>query len=525
MRRRFQTRLTELLRSEQGIALPVAMLATVVALGFAAVPIVASINTQEGDSHDQGSDMALAAAETGVNLAVARQSEMKPGSTEPCVGESGGKLVLAQTGTVPEAGWCAAITMTSTSSPAPPAGTEVIYQVMPCYHQTGANSTCTQLMSCESPSKTYAETTENLVKVVSEGKATVAGRKVTQRVSVTACSKQETTKTVKEETSAPPAVFSGGQIVGIESLYIKGNSQVYRGGAGSNGLVTIVDSSKICGGLRYGPGTLAPVGRPEQVKNVKPVSEQPYSNGTGGGVCTGELPTQGTASYPLVELPSDIATNNSNWRLTGEDKSGENGCPRCNIVWNASNKILEVKYSTLTLGGTAPYYLCGLILTGGAKLLVTKGAKISFFFDSPKNCPGLNGANQLTINGGTTVEPDAGSGPGFYFVGSPTGGTASKIYFGNGAASAHMVIYAPQSSVEIAGGINLSGAMLGRTMRLEGGANVNKLAPFTPPPSTEFLPTTTTKTETTTTTPKSFARQSYVQCSSSAVSTSPASGC
>jgi hypothetical protein len=309
-------------------------------------------------------------------------------------------------------------------------------------------------------------------------------------------------------------------VVGIESLYLRGNSQVIHGGAASNGTVEIIDSSKICEGLRYGPGTLAPVGREEQVKNVQPVSSRPYSNGTGGGVCTGELPTQGTSGYPTVVAPENIATNNSDSRLTNKEDKGVSDCGHeyCNLTWNASNRSLEINYGTLTLAGTQPYWFCSFVLTGGAKLQAAPGATIRIFFDTTKNCSGLNGANQLTINGGTTVAADSGNGPGFYFLGAGTGEPASKIYFGNGAASANLVIYAPRSNVEVAGGINLNGAILGKTMRIEGGANINPNSRYTTPPSSEYLP----ETKTTVTETKPYTRQSYVQCSSAGTL---ASGC
>jgi hypothetical protein len=510
MRRLIQA-LRELRRSERGIALPVAVTVTFVGLGLAAVPVLASINTQHGDSRSQGSNQALAAAEAGANIAVLRQSQMMASTTteKPCVTLNGAKLeVVAMLTSGTEKSWCKAVTMTSASTPAPPTGTEVVYHVMPCYHQTGASSTCSEFTSCTG-SETYAQTKENLIEVVSEGKATVGGRPVTARVSVVACAGTRTNST----TTPPVEVFEGGEVVGIESLYFKGNSKVYYGGAASNGTVEIIDSSKICGGLRYGPGTVAPVGRWEQVQWVRPESEQPYSNGTGGGVCTGEMPTQGTSEYPTVVAPTNIATENSDSRLTtGEDKGvSDCGHEYCNMTYNASNRSLEVKYGSLTLGGSKPYWLCSFVLTGGAKLIAAPGAKIRIFFDTPKNCSGLNGANQMTINGGTTVEADSGHGPGFYFLGNGSGEATSKIYFGNGAASGNLVIYAPRSEVWVAGGINLNGAILGRTMKIEGGANINPNARYVTPPSSEYLP----ETKTTVTETKPFTRQSYVQCSAS----------
>ena len=71
----------ELRHSERGIALPMALMITVVAMGFAAVPVVASINAQNGDSRSQGGNEALAAAEAGAELALLRQSKLLSEST------------------------------------------------------------------------------------------------------------------------------------------------------------------------------------------------------------------------------------------------------------------------------------------------------------------------------------------------------------------------------------------------------------------------------------------------------------
>ncbi len=465
------------------------MLITVVALGFAAVPIIASLNTQSGATRDQAGNSALAAAEAGINLAVLRQSQVVPPATSPCVTESGGALVSGAAATSGAVGWCPAVGPKTVGS-----GT-FTYRVKPCY----SGSAC------------YASPTNKII-VVGTGTATANGRTVSRRVAVTATSSAGTA-------SAATNVFSNGQVVGIDSLTLEGNSKVHNGGAGSNGQVKLIDSSKVCGALRYGPGTTSPVGGVSYV----PAAERPYSNGTGGGVCypPGYPITQGVVTYPPVSLPADIATNNSNGRLAAgpsEDVSGETRCFRCNLSWNASNRTLEIKYSTLTMAGTAPYFLCGLTLTGGAKIIPAPGSKLRFFFDSPKNCPGLNGANQLTIDGGTSVLPDAGNGPGFYFAGSPTGTPASKVFFGRGASSYQMVIYAPYSSVVVEGGINLSGAILGRTLYFAGGAQINEVGVFTPPSSEEFV-------EVTATAPTPFARTAFIECSAAGSETEPATGC
>lgn len=531
--RSIRRRLRVLIKSEQGIALPVAMLTTFIGLAFAGVVILASVNTQSGDNHDHASDTALAAADAGANLAVLRQNmlQKKVTSEKPCVVEEVGpppaearSLEVA----APTNGWCASRTLPAREGSRPTGegkvgGNEYTYRIKPYFDPTteshrvkiyatgstakGATATAsgaasggreaTRRIMVEASSGLTVEEHEQKVK---EGEEQIREEKEEaielqeaeqEHIQEIIEQKEEEAEKASLKEELIPSIwnpFAYGQIVGIESLYLKGNSKVYKGGAGSNGKVEIIDSSKVCGGLRYGPNTLAPVGRPEQVKNVKPVSEQPYSNGTGGGVCFGEKPTQGTVEYPPVAAPSEIKTKNSNWRLAATDPVASSVYQRGNISWNASNRALSINYASLKLEGSDPYFLCSLVLTGGSILYVSTDHPVRIFFDEPKNCPGLNGGNQLTINGGTRVESDNHDGPGFYLLGS-TSGAVSKVYFGNGAASANLVIYAPRSTVEIAGGINLNGAVLGKTMRIEGGANINPNASYIPPPAAEFTTT------------------------------------
>jgi hypothetical protein len=482
-------RCRELLHGEEGIALPMALMITVIAMGLTAVPILASINTDTGDTRDQNSNVALAAAEAGMSLALLRQNQLEPTSTEPCVTVSSGKLAKAKAQTSgTQSGWCSAVALTSSSTPAPPPGTEVSYSVKPCYPQ----SNCAGVTACGA--------SENYVKVVSTGKATVAGRPVQRRIATVACSKSETKTETKEEKTSPPDVWAAGQMVGVEWVKLANNAQVYNGGLGTNGSIKeFQGSANVCGVVQYG------------VEYVKPNngSENPPPNCSAGRTFV-----KGTAEYPPVSLPANIATENSNSLLV-------NGG---NVAWNASNRTLQLNYNSLTLNGSKPYFLCQLVLAGGGQLLMASGSKIRIFFDNPANCPGLNNAVQLQIANGTYVGPDSANGPGFYFVGSDTL-NASRIELGGGSNVSQFVVYAPKSTVQANNGVNVNGAVVGRTLELQGGAQINKNGKFTPPPTEDFLSTTTKTTTTTTTEQKPFARKSFVQCSSTGATEVPESGC
>jgi len=485
-----RSRLAELRRSEQGIALPMAMMITVIAMGMAAVPIVASISSQSGGTNNQRGNEALAAAEAGAERAVLGQSVLLAADPEAlCAG--GASLI----GT----GWCPEV------GPEPIGSAEYRYQLRPCYDGGTGGSECVEAGN-------RAECSEDdgggAVQVVSTG----ISNGVTKRVEVTACANatagltpdqleliermqerellekimreeeengtdvvlipgEKIEKPGEEKIVPPPNVFAKGQIVGIDWLNMHNDAQVHAGGAGTNGWVKMVGSANVCGTVSYGTTF---------------ETDKSTSNKAPANCSKGRTVGKGTAEYPAVDLPTGIATNNSNSRLAAADPVGPNVWQRGNISWNSSNRHLTVTYDQLTLEGTLPYYLCKLTLAGGSKLLAGKGRQIRIFFDAPEKCPGLNGGSQLQIANGAYVGADSFSGPGFYFVGS-TNPEASKIELGGGANVSQFVVYAPFSKITANNGVNLRGAIIGRTLDLGGGADLNPGGPFTPPSPGDFI--------------------------------------
>jgi hypothetical protein len=561
--RRLRRILIELARSERGIALPMALMITVISMGMAAVPVVASMNAQSGDSHSQGTNEALAAAEAGAELAVLKQSEDLVNSTENNIVYCAEGTTLNPSGSA-QAGWCTRFPSATTREPIGSA--EYSYQVRPCYALAAG--------ACgESEVATTCDTQNGLfVQVVSTGYATVAGREVTKRIETTGCAGtiasipmiehktelitteselktwkessstgtdpeatkhqeerttvtnektvhehertvyqenvvkvEEEIKTVKEhhedvetketpgevyfETTktAPPNVWAAGQIVGIEGLVMNNNAQVWNGGAGSNKAVSMVGSANVCGSVHYGTTF---------------TTDNSTSSKSPSNCAAGRPATQGTATYPAVTLPSNIATENSDYRLCSEtachaglDPVTSGTWQRENISYNAANKQLTIKYNALTLEGTAPYYLCQLILAGGSSLYAGSGKSITIYFAPPSSCPGLNGAAQLQIANGTFVYADASSGPKFLFVGNSANPSESRVELAGGSRSEQFVIYGPYTKMVINNGIEMTGAIIGNTIELGGGANLNKYGPFTPPASETFLPTQETTVE------------------------------
>src|SRR5215213_2517211 len=178
---RARQRAASILRDERGIALPTAMLVTVIGLGLATVPIMASVNTQSGDRRDQASDAALAAANSAAQLAISRQTSAA-GTTaaESCVYENGTTLSRKAPASATSGSelkeWCPVVTVPASLRPL---GTEAFYRVKPTYSTTSS------------------------ILVVGLGKATSGGRTVTRRVRVNA--------TGGSSSTTKKSVFAGGQ--------------------------------------------------------------------------------------------------------------------------------------------------------------------------------------------------------------------------------------------------------------------------------------------------------------------------
>jgi hypothetical protein len=514
---RLRTSLRLLLRSERGIALPMALMVTVVGMGLAAVPIVASINSQGGNQHNQGANEALAAAEAGAEVALREQGKLhvEEGDSQLCVSDPG-----------VTSGWCAE---EPASGPGSIGLATYTYRVLSCYGTGASSSGCAAVVSS-------IDCTEAPVEIVSTGTALVGGVDVHRRVEITGCAsdlpadyyshaeelgseiedlenhleelkkprapyeaelselektrtkleeqiakeqaegktrfetKTETTTHTVEREVAPP-VFSSGQIVGIESLTMNNGANVYNGGVGTNGPLVITGNANAC-------SVWMVKGQSKTINNGS--NSVPWYCKSGKSIVESETPK----TFPTVQLPANIATQNSDARLTGLDPAS--GYNRGNINWNESKKELSLTYGELTLEGTLPYYFCRLVLGGGGKLRAGSGKTIRIFFEDPAKCPSLNGAAQLVISNGAEVFPDSGHGPGFYFVGSSTKGL-SKIELAGGSSATQLVIYGPRSKISANNGITMSGTIIGQSMEIGGGAAINEKGAFTPPTTTEFV--------------------------------------
>jgi hypothetical protein len=438
------------------MALPTALFATIVGMGLAGAAVMASVDVQQGTKRDSASKNAIAAADAGASVALMRLNRYGSAltSSTPCLGVSGGSLIL--TGAAAD-GWCPAIAGTVGSS-------SYVYRSTPAVASGAMN-------------------------VVSTGTAGSVSRRVT----------------VAFKATTVGSAFSSAGLIGQDRITL-GNSVDVRVDVGTNGDVSLENSSTICGDIREGIGKGPP--------SYKNSSHQ----------CSGYSTSEENVTLPPVSsfIPTDIATNNSNFRLvkcttpnvpTGcglDTYSSDN--PHTS-AWNATKReILIGNSSTLTMGG-GDYFICRLALVNTSHLIMAAGAQMRIFFDAPENCPGVS-TTQLEIGNSSDItatgyDPSKGqfNMPGFYFLGSTS--TATQIKFKNSGSGNELVIYAPNTNITIDNSGIFKGSMAGKTIDLVNSVKVEHDDGFEPPAIGGA---------------KLFQRQSYVECTGAAA-TPPNSNC
>jgi len=433
-------RLLALPRGEDGMALPVALFATVASLALAGVAVMSTVDVQHSSHRDSGSKSAIAAADAGANVAMAR---LKRDSAEL------GPEATCLEGETPEAnGWC------------PPVegevgGAEYSYQV------SQAGSACGEFDLCVVATGSAAGVTRRVLVTFNEGFGTSSG-----------------SGGGGGEGGGEGEGSGGGAegLIGEDEITLSGNADV-RVSVGTNGNLVSSGNANICGNIRHGIG-------------------KSWIKSGNTSQCSGYEETEGNTELPSVAsfMPSDIATHNSNGRITACDKSGEpaeceadtyNGKWSSSKPFNPSNRRISLSgNTTLTVGG-GDYWLCELTLSGNSELIMAEGAHVRFFFDTPEHCGTYN---QINLSGNNRI---AASGyqpgdeqfdmPGFFLLGSPTLPTQVNLS-GNYSTTNEFVLYGPDTYVNISGNATFKGVIAGKRIAMSGNGTFEQDAGFELPP-------------------------------------------
>lgn len=282
------------------------------------------------------------------------------------------------------------------------------------------------------------------------------------------------------------SIFADEHLIGQDNIHIKGDVNVETD-LGTNGSVEKEGSSAVvCGNIRHGVA-----------------KSQDWTPD-----CDKEV-IEGEKDLPAIDPPSDLSTNNSNCRLVPNCEKASDvdtwASPPTNKrtstePWQASPGIINVgNGATLTMGG-ADYYICGLNIKG--ELIMPAGSKIRIFIKKPTECGMSDGDLQFNMTSQGSIR-STGFGtsnynvPVIYLLGP---GSVSLL---GGSGADHLVLYAPESEVEIGGGASWIGMIAGKSMNLHGNPTFKSDPNLIPP---EITPQSL------------WQRTHYVECTGTAVS-------
>jgi len=478
-------RLRLLAVSEAGMALPVALFAMVSSTALAGAAVVATIDAQKGSHRDGSTKQAIAAADAGANVARARQTRYGfiLNQKNPCLKiGADGNLAKTAAEVVGGSAWCPQVSGTV-------GGSSYVYRVSPVGSECGGYELCVVSTGTADSVSRRIEVTYNrsgLVSNVDETEHWETSKeakelliKIEQAKRDEDIGKQkeleDALKKLKEEAAKR---LSAEGFVGRDGITLSGNAEI-RMGLGTNGNLVTSGNANICGSIRHGIG-------------------KKWSKSGNAKQCSGYQLTEGNVDLPSVSsfMPTNIATNNSNYRLVKCTKTGvPTGCQSDTLSggswsttspWNASTRTISLSgNSTLTVGG-GDYWVCAISFSGNSQLIMADGARVRFFFDKPENC-GYNG-NQLSLSGNNRIsatgyQPSDGQYelPGFFFLGSPT--VASQINLsGNFSVTNEMVFYGPDTYINISGNATWKGVIVGRSIAMSGNGHVEQDAGFELPP-------------------------------------------
>ncbi len=267
------------IRSERGMALPVALFGMIASMALAGAAVVATVDVQRGSKRDNSSKSAIAAADAGANVArlrLARYATVLDSETAPClvVGTSG-LLTASAAETVGGSAWCPPVSGTV-------GGATYSYRVSPVGTPCGVYDLC----------------------VVSTGTADGVSRRIEVTYNSDGSGGGSSEETEEEETEEEEETgndWSTGVgidgVIGVEKVEIDNNADA-RVGVGTNGDVYVHNNGNVCGNIRHG------IGKKATFEN----------NGT---QCKGYKITEGNLELPPVSsfMPTNMppATRTTGW--------------------------------------------------------------------------------------------------------------------------------------------------------------------------------------------------------------------
>lgn len=453
--------------SQDGFALPAAILVLFVILGLTAAAVTVSVQTNSTTRRDDNVKAALAAAESGLQTAIYRLDMLHP--------EELGKLCVGQT-TVEAAG-------------------------SDGYCKEGSGELG------NGASYTYW-TSEALVGSGCVGQTVMSQVSLIQRCVVAEGSVNGITRRVAERVAAFTAspLFPVRGVTGLKEVTLSNNATV-KGSAGSNGKITIASNAEVSGGCVLGPSGQA----------------------TPEGSCRGGVFKHSTAEGPLTlgsVDPGNSATENINYYITNYlnyIKNHELKLPelydqavKVAYPYNNEPRRLSMENNSLLVLHEGTYNFCSFEAMNNATIELAAGAKVVIYIDSASR-PGSecapSGSGVLKIkNNATIINPSRDPTALVIYVYGGSGGndgSSGEVNIQNNA-ELFLTLYAPHSNVKIENNGSVHGAIAGEEVELEN----NLLFEWDERDST--LKTGTVG---------NYYRSNWAECTPTATAGNPESGC
>ncbi|MDX6634657.1 MAG: hypothetical protein QOF06_860 [Solirubrobacterales bacterium] len=249
-------------------------------------------------------------------------------------------------------------------------------------------------------------------------------------------------------TSSGKGVFADEKFIGQDEITVKGNFKI-EADIGTNGnIVQSGGAGTICGDERHGVGKGAPTPSCSGVK-VEEIRE-----------------------LPAIVPPANLATENANCLLAQKCTSGlfigQSDTWTKSNPWTASTRTINVgQQGTLTMNG-GDYFICKLDI-GPGTVYMSAQAHVRIFIDAPQNCGMASGATQLNISGnGNLVSSGYNPKQGLYNIPEIFLLGNGSVSIGANSGTNHMMLYAPQSAIDMGGNAEWVGMFAGKSINLHG---------------------------------------------------------
>ena len=397
-------------KSEQGMALPAAMMMLLIIASVAAALMTSAIAATGQSTHDRGVKRAVAVADAGLETAMYRVNKLTPGSLQCVTRGANGQLTIEP---LQPDGWCREQTENLGD------GASYSYRVRAAV-QVRVNGQ--QLLQR---------------KIVATGVANGVKRRISSVVG----------------SATGVSLFGGYAVISLDDLPLTNSSRVV-GNVGSNGNIELDNSAQVCGNATPGPG-------------------KQFTADNRAGLCPGYTATPASEPFVLNPIDiGNAATANDNHLIGGQDgftkPSGVTWSPATRVL------KLDLGSTLTLTGNVYSFCSLEINNNSELRIAPRDPAvPLKIYMDSPEHCPGVPNAGSVTLrNGGNIVNMNTDPTTlQLYVTGSATSATSVQ-YENNFQTALNMVIYAPQSKVTLDNFTHIVGAVAAKSVELRNNTEV-----------------------------------------------------